>query len=168
MGGGCRNVGSNTTPRTPEDALKENANEWGLSADTIARSLTHVAAESVQGDGTAPQDMNRLFLYAKELVLNEHSVVRKIKFDQLLRPPQQSPGAFKRLERFVATGETSPDQFYFHASFGFAASSFFEVFVRDHPEWSKQNGSFVIFRDHPDMCSASGDPKPHALVERFQ
>jgi hypothetical protein len=96
-------------------------------------------------------------LYAKGILAEEDSVIRKRSFQLLLdATTPQLKKALVRLKTIVEKGETTPTRLKMEAD------SVFDDFVTKHKEW-KEEDSFVVFRDHQNLKG-----KSHALVERFQ
>lgn len=134
--------------------LKE---EWNLDQVAIQRASDLYSADySAYQEGSEPSKL-LLFLYAKGILAQKSSVVRKNEFESLLHhQTSELEKALERLKAIVEKGETSPIRQELEPQ------SFFEEFVLKHPEWASKD-SFVVFRDHPDLQG-----KSHALVERFQ
>jgi hypothetical protein len=133
------------------------AKEWKLEANDV-----EAAAQRFTRDPGTKRKRNGpskllLFLYAKRILAEEDSIIRKRKFELLLASETvELQHAFERLKTIVEKGETTPTRLEMEAD------SVFGDFVIAHPEWN-ENNSFVVFRDHHDLQG-----KPHALVERFQ
>jgi hypothetical protein len=123
----------------------------------------------MEADGLTEDEMKddlRVFLYAKGIMRDKVTVVRKVEFDNLLNPDgamvsdegrKKLKSARERLRRIVEKGETGRN-----FDMEKKEKSLFHVFVENHPEWGPEN-SFVVFRDHQFLTD-----KPHAYVERVQ
>jgi len=135
------------------------AEEWKLESDDIeaaAQLFTKDYGKKRKRGAPTPSKL-LLFLYAKGILVNKSSVVRKAEFEDLLAAgTAELKKALERLTTIVEKGETTPTRSTFEVA------SIFDAFVAQHPEWNASN-SFVVFRDHPDLKG-----KSHALVERFQ
>ena len=142
-----------------EEKLKSSAEKWNLDNAAIQRAVTLYKQDYPEGDSPSLENELLPFLYAKGILAKEKSVIRKIKFEDLLEAEEADSDelrkALDRLQAIVVIGETSPTRANLD-------EQFFDAFIKDHPEWAGKN-SFVVFRDHKSLKG-----KPHALVERFQ
>ena len=154
--------------RQQEEELKMQvftpfAEEWKLEKSDIENAEKLFAEDYNEGEGkkrkrrtTSPSKL-LLFLYAKGILAEEDSVIRKRRFKLLLAAETDKlKKALERLTTIVEKGETTPTRLKMEAD------SVFDDFVTKHKEW-KAEDSFVVFRDHQNLKG-----KSHALVERFQ
>jgi hypothetical protein len=142
-------------------AIEKRRDSWKISDDDANSAMALMKADGLTDEEM--QDDLRIFLYAKGIMRDEESVVRKKKFDNLLNPDgalvsdearTKLKSARERLRRIVVKGEVGKN-------FDEAAS-LFDAFVAKHPEWGPEK-SFVVFRDHQLLKG-----KQHAYVERVQ
>lgn len=146
---------TSTNRQVFEERLKEKAQDWGLTEDSIAETLDLMEADGVLEEALSDE---ALFLYGKLVRKYMGSLGRKDDFNRLLNPNELSmEQARERLTRIVTTGETSPRRLTLDRAF------FFGEFIQNHGEWEKSKDVFVLFRDHPKLQG-----KPHAHVERYQ
>ena len=93
-----------------------------------------------------------LFLYAKGILRQEVSGVRKARFAALLLPDDIYEQSLQRLGRLVLEGERSDSVL--------DKCSSFTCFLDSVPAWQDNAASYVAFRDDP--CTSCG------LLERVQ
>jgi hypothetical protein len=126
------------------------AQDWRLNDQEIAEAVALFATDNP----TTPRRKRKrftpnkllLFLYAKQILAEESSLVRSDKFKRLLKgETSKLREALQRLQTIVETGETTPTRRTMQVQ------SLFEEFVVAHPEWNSGDDVFVIFRDHPHL-----------------
>jgi len=144
-----------------DDEFLTRRESWQLTDGDVNAAIALMAS-----DGLTDKEMKddlRVFLYAKGILREKTSVVRKAEFDDLLNPDdamvsdeerQNLQSSRKRLRRIVETGEVGKDVN--------AKASYFDDFVSQHPKWGPAT-SFVVFRDHELLKD-----KKHAYAERVQ
>ena len=152
-------------------SLEQHQNEWGLDANSIEDAWQRIKDDGAIID--AQEGELLLFLYAKGLLAEESSAVRREEFRELLGgKTKKIEQALERL-KIIISGETSPKNSPIGSGSGPSPFSYFEDFVARHPEWDfeeddnsideDKESNFVVFRDHSLLKG-----KDHALVERFQ
>jgi hypothetical protein len=136
--------------------LESHSSDWNLTPESIQKALDLMEADGLTEESLLEDRLLVLFLYAKRVWADEECK----ELEKLLSPKttlQRSARA--RLVTIVMDGERSPTRPLINNK----PASFFDEFVRNHSEWSKENGSWVLFRDHPRLKD-----KEFAHVERFQ
>lgn len=131
------------------------ADEWKLEESDI-ETAAKLYAKDCGENWRAPSKL-LLFLYAKGILAEKKSSIRRDEFEELLAAETHKlKKGLERLQTIVEKGETTPRRS------NMETDSVFDDFVTKHKEW-KADDSFVVFRDHENLKG-----KSHALVERFQ
>ena len=132
--------------------MQEKADDWNLSMEDIG-----AAAQLMVSDGQSmPTELDEqgimlLFLYAKGVLRQKASAVRRAEFAALLLPDDIYEESLERLERLVLEGEKSESLL--------DNSNSFTRLLDSLPSW-QDNSSYVTFRDDPRISCG--------LLERVQ
>ena len=126
--------------------------EWNLDNVQVSSAVARLVADKVTVAGLEA-DSRLLFLYAKGVLADEKSIVRKTKFEELLTDAKMAHNR-DRLARLVTEGE--------HGSSIKKNENTFDLFVAKNPAWNDPKTSFVVFRDHEQLRGKN------AFVERVQ
>jgi hypothetical protein len=148
-----------TDPVSIKSELEIHSLDWNLTPESIQKAVDLMEEDGLTEKSLQQDRLLVLFLYAKRILADKGVSFRRSVFDSVRLNAETDQNARARLVTIVMDGETSPVRPLINGK----PSFFFDDFVKDHPEWNKETGSWVLFRDHPRLKD-----KEFAHVERFQ